>query len=158
MSAQADLVVTKTASATRVAVGADFDYRITVRNLGPNDATNVVLSDPLPADLLFVSVTTTRGTCSGTTTVTCAIGLLVPGAQAEIVLRARPMTPGSFFNTATASLDQTDPTPPNNTATAPLEVVGSAVIPTVSTAGLLVIAFLVAAVGVLLLRRSFPVV
>ena len=156
-SAVADLVVTKTASSTSVVVGSDFEYRITVRNQGPSDATSVVLSDPLPAGLLLVSATTTRGACSGTGTVTCAIGLLVPGAQADIVLRARAMTSGTIVNTATATLDQADPTPPNNTATAPLDAVGEAVIPTVSGIGLLVLVLLLGAAGVLLLRRSFPV-
>ena len=154
----ADLVVTKTASAASVAVGSDFDYRITVLNQGPSDATNVVLSDPLPAGLLFVSATSTRGTCSGAGTVTCSIGLLAPGARADIVLRARAMTSGTIVNTATATLDQTDPTPPNNTATAPLDAVGEAVVPTVSGIGLLALAVLVAAAGILLLRRSFPAV
>ncbi|MBP9663810.1 MAG: DUF11 domain-containing protein, partial [Pyrinomonadaceae bacterium] len=44
----ADLVVTKTDSADPVVEGSQFTYTIRVQNNGPDTATNVTVSDPLP--------------------------------------------------------------------------------------------------------------
>ncbi|HRY46363.1 MAG TPA: DUF11 domain-containing protein, partial [Thermoanaerobaculia bacterium] len=153
----ADLVVTKVASSGVVSVGSELEFRITVRNLGPSTATDVVLTDPLPSRLLFVAAETSQGSCSGTATVTCALGTLAPDSQAEVVLTVRALSPGAFANTATATLAEPDPTPPNNVSTAPLEVQGQAEVPTTSETGLLALALLIAGAGILLLRRTLPV-
>ncbi len=50
----ADLKITKTAPATANA-HQQFTYTMLVENLGPSEATNVVISDPLPAGLNFIS-------------------------------------------------------------------------------------------------------
>ena len=52
---QADLVVTDTISAFIPNVGDTVTYTVTVKNSGPNLATNVSLSDVLPAGLSFLS-------------------------------------------------------------------------------------------------------
>jgi len=65
-----DLSVTKSGPAS-INVGATFAYTIVVTNTGGSNATGVVVTDALPAQVTFVSATSTQGTCSGTTTVTC---------------------------------------------------------------------------------------
>ena len=54
---QADLVVTDTISATSPNVGDTVTYTVTVKNSGPNLATNVSLQDVLPTGLSFLSST-----------------------------------------------------------------------------------------------------
>ncbi|WP_160168423.1 putative Ig domain-containing protein, partial [Novipirellula maiorica] len=57
---QADLRVTLDHSADPVIVGDSYRYDLTVTNLGPEPATNVVLSNALPAGTQFVSATFQR--------------------------------------------------------------------------------------------------
>ena len=52
---EADLSITKTDSADPVLAGTDLTYTLSVTNAGPSDATNVVVSDPVPAGTSFVS-------------------------------------------------------------------------------------------------------
>ena len=51
-----------------------------MHNGGPDPASAVTVDDPLPSGLSLVSASTTKGTCSGTTTVSCAIGTVNAGA------------------------------------------------------------------------------
>src|SRR6185437_8610725 len=79
-----DLVVTKTASPNPGQVGVPLSYRITSTNTGPAVATNVSVTDTLPAGLTFVSATTSQGSCSGTATVICNLGSLADLGSATI--------------------------------------------------------------------------
>jgi len=78
-----DLVVTKELVGD-VVPGQDATYRITVRNDGPSLARGVVVTDDLPAGLTFAGgVSPADWTCTGTTSVTCALdGDLGVGAAA----------------------------------------------------------------------------
>ncbi|MDQ3012209.1 MAG: DUF11 domain-containing protein [Acidobacteriota bacterium] len=116
-----DLSVTKTANASTVRAGDEVTYTINVRNNGPSDAPGVVVTDVLPAGVNFVSASSTKGSCSGTTTVTCNIGLLTaaaPDNTAVVTLKIQvPFTfpAGPLSNSAVASSPVTDPTGGNNT-------------------------------------------
>ena len=55
-----DLSITKTDRPDPVFVGARLTYTLTVRNAGPDTATNVRVADALPAATTFVSVTAAR--------------------------------------------------------------------------------------------------
>jgi uncharacterized repeat protein (TIGR01451 family) len=52
--ASADLTVTKSGDEA-APVGGTITYNLVVSNGGPDTATNVVLSDPIPANTTFVS-------------------------------------------------------------------------------------------------------
>ena len=52
---EADLSLTKTAAKTNPAVDGEVDYTLTAHNAGPNEATGVLIEDPLPAGLDFIS-------------------------------------------------------------------------------------------------------
>ncbi|MCP9495358.1 MAG: choice-of-anchor D domain-containing protein [Pyrinomonadaceae bacterium MAG19_C2-C3] len=111
--AVADIYVGMTASPDPVLVGGTLTYRIVVENYGIDAATGVTLTDTISAGTSFVSVRSTRGTCSGTTTVTCNIGTLANNATATVTLVVRPNVAGFTSNTATATANEYDPEPIN---------------------------------------------
>ncbi|HEX9982289.1 MAG TPA: hypothetical protein VGF69_03415, partial [Thermoanaerobaculia bacterium] len=145
----ADVRITKTA-APAVAVGQAFDYTIGVINDGPATATNVTVTDVLPANFTLISAMSTQGTCSGTTTVTCTVGTMALSATATITIRGLATQPGSYANTATVTATEPDPTPTNNTSTVPVTAAGD--IPTLDFYALLGLAVLLGVAGVLMRR------
>jgi uncharacterized repeat protein (TIGR01451 family) len=152
-SIAADLSVAKTIEGAPLVVGQTFTYRIVVTNHGPSSATGVVLTDPLPATVTFSSLTTTQGACSGTTTVTCALGTLANGASATVLIHVLPVsTTASVTNTATVTAIEFDPNVPNNTSTADGSFLES--IPTLSTWALLALSFALALAGACSLKRG----
>lgn len=120
---RADLAITKTAAPNPARAGDEVNFTLNVTNQGPSVADNVVVTDPLPAGVEFVSATSTRGTCSGTSTVTCNIGTLgaaAPDNTATVTIRIRvPFTfpVGPLGNTATVASTTTDPGGGNNSGT-----------------------------------------
>ena len=82
----ADVSVTKTDSPDPVIVGNNLTYTLNVHNAGPTAAAAVTLTDPLPAGLTLVSATTTKGTCSGTTTISCTIGTVNSGTANDVTV------------------------------------------------------------------------
>ena len=116
-----DLAITKTASSQTAIVGEHVIFTIVATNHGPSAATNVVVSDPLPAGLTFVSATTDHGSCAAAgSTVTCNLGNLPAGASATITIEATRTTTDAIANTATLSGGEKDPDGGNNTSTASL--------------------------------------
>lgn len=136
--ADADLSVTKTTAATQAVNGSNITYTITVSNAGPSTATNVVVTDTLPAGLSFVSATPSQGTCNAASPVSCNIGTLLDGASATVTLVAHvTATSGTITNSATASATESTAT---SGATPPIPVVVAAEaepIPTLSEWALL---------------------
>ncbi|MFI0777370.1 isopeptide-forming domain-containing fimbrial protein [Streptomyces sp. NPDC021212] len=110
----ADLTVAKAADATTVTVGQTVTYRIAVHNAGPNAATGVTVTDPLPDSLTFLSADATPGTYDPATG-QWTVGDLANGATATLVLRAKATKPGRITNTATAAGNEKDPDTTNNT-------------------------------------------
>ena len=100
-------------------VGQQVTYTLTVGNAGPRDATDVQVTDTLPAGMIFDSATPSQGTCSQASgTVTCQLGTVADDAGATIEIKGRPQSSGSVSNTATVSSNVNDPVSSNNTATA----------------------------------------
>lgn len=104
----ADLSLTKTASPNPGQAGVNLSYRITATNNGPAVATNVTVTDTLPAGITFVSATTTQGNCSGTATVTCSLGTLPVGGAAIVTIVVTPSAAGQIINSASVSGSQSD--------------------------------------------------
>ena len=121
-TSSADLMITKTAVQNPVTVGSRFSYAIVVTNLGPNAATNVVVTDPLPSSVTFNAVGTIQGSCTGTSTVTCNLGTINPGATVRIELGVVANQGPMVINTATVKADQPDPNPSNNVSSATVTV------------------------------------
>jgi uncharacterized repeat protein (TIGR01451 family) len=113
---QANLVLSKTVSQAQVFFGMNVTYTFVIRNLGPNAATGVVVNDPFPAGLVFVSATVpSQGTYDPVKGI-WTVGTLANGASATLQVTARVMTMGSVVNTARASAVQFDPVLANNVA------------------------------------------
>jgi uncharacterized repeat protein (TIGR01451 family) len=113
----ADIAVTMTGTGT-VLQGSDITYTATVVNNGPDTATNVLFTDSLTADLSYVSVSSSVGTCTQAGgTISCALGTMTSGASATITIVANALTPDNISNTASVDADQTDPDTSNNSAT-----------------------------------------
>ncbi len=119
----ADVSVTKSASVSSVDVGGQITYTIKAANAGPDSAVAATVSDPLPADVSFVSASTTAGTCSGTSTVSCNLATLASGGSATVTIVVKAVTAGTATNTATVSSSMPDANMANNTATATTTIV-----------------------------------
>ena len=104
----ADLTISKVASPSPVSVGITLTYTVKVKNLGPDAATGVTISDTLPSQVTLPSSTPSQGTCFGNPTVTCALGNLAPNATATVTIAVTPIVPDvTITNTAqvTSSFD-----------------------------------------------------
>lgn len=118
----ADVSVVKTANANFVLVGDVVTYTIGVTNLGPSNAANVLLTDTLPLSVTFGSVTSSRGTCSGTSLITCSLGAFNAGASATITVVVTTTAIDTIVNTAVATSSVADPNLANNAAALPIAV------------------------------------
>ncbi|KUL38501.1 hypothetical protein ADL22_18215 [Streptomyces sp. NRRL F-4489] len=109
----ADLAVAKSADATTVTVGQTVTYRITVSNSGPSDATGVRVSDQFPDNLVFLSADASSGAYDAVGG-QWAVGDLPVGGTATLTLRGKATKAGLITNSATATGEEKDPNPANN--------------------------------------------
>ena len=123
-AATIDLSIVKVDRPDPVFVGGRLTYTLTVRNLGPDTATNVRVADSLPATTDFIAVSTNQGTCTGGQIVRCNLGTMANGARATITIIVRPTEPGALINTATVVGEQSEPNTANNRSSAPTLVKG----------------------------------
>lgn len=117
--AMADVALTKAASPNPVfSGGPQLTYSLTVNNNGPDDASNVVVTDTLPAGVGFDSATASVGTCTEVSgVVSCALGGLAVQASSTVTIVVTPdvvTEPATITNTADVSASEEDPTPANN--------------------------------------------
>jgi len=125
----ADLVLSKTVDNNSLATGAStLTYTLRITNNGPDDATNVGLSDPLPMYLegtayrsatgVTATVTQGAGSCTTGSTVNCSFPAIANGTTTEVQVQvSRPMRDGNYTNTASAySSDIGDSNRANNRA------------------------------------------
>jgi uncharacterized repeat protein (TIGR01451 family) len=148
-----DLAIDKAVSPATASVGGRVTYTLTVRNLGPDAATGVVVTDPLPPQVSYVS-----DTCGGTNTPpwTWRIGDLATGATATCSIVVTVAASGEITNTATVTANETETTTSNNRDGAALQGVarnlprtGSSFTTTAVTIGVLM-----AGMGVVLLLTA----
>ena len=128
-----DMSVTKTDSPDPVARNGAITYHLTVTNNGtlamPATTSGVTLTDVLPAEVAFVSATPSQGSCTGTGTVVCNLGIFPSGATATVdIVATAPNVSTILTNTATVVALTDDPNPINNTATTVTTVGGPAAV------------------------------
>ncbi|MGB5047727.1 MAG: hypothetical protein WBO46_02220, partial [Caldilineaceae bacterium] len=121
----ADLVMTKQVSKPNPAEDEDISYVLTVQNLGPDVATNVVITDLLPADIQF---STAGSPDYNPTTGAWSVGTVAVNNSSSLLLIVKPKI-GSGGKTVVNSItgakaDQEDPAPAIN-ASVTITVVGA---------------------------------
>lgn len=118
LTGENDLQISLAAQA-EVDIDSHLVYKISLSNNGPSDATNVILSDVLPMDTVFVSAGCEQGVCEASSNrVTCRIDHLnAQGTATAEVIVACPNT-GTLTNTVTVTANESDPDHSNNSATA----------------------------------------
>lgn len=113
-----DLLITKTVDKPHLSQMDVATFTITVTNAGPDTATNVVVTDALPAGLKLVSASPGQGTYDVATGI-WAIDTLAKDGTATLKIATNLTIPKAVTNVATiTAIDQYDPTPPDNTASA----------------------------------------
>jgi uncharacterized repeat protein (TIGR01451 family) len=124
----ADLSVTKTASPNPVRATEEVTFTIKVTNNGPSPASDVTVTDTLADGLTLVSATSTIGSCSGASAITCNIGSLgaaAPNNVATITIKAKIAVnypPGPLANTAVVASSTSDPNNGNNSGSTTVTV------------------------------------
>src|SRR5262249_48668456 len=99
---RADLAVSKSVSDATPNVGDTVTFTITLIDKGPDAATNVTISDLLPAGLAFVSGAPSQGTYNNTTGV-WTVGTVTTTAAQSLQIQARVVSAGARTNTAAIS-------------------------------------------------------
>jgi uncharacterized repeat protein (TIGR01451 family) len=127
--ASSDLAVTSISSAATATVGETFAYTAQVTNNGPSEVAGVTLTDSLPANVTLVSANASQGSCTGTTTVSCALGTLIDGGSATVTLTVAASAAGMAASAATVASAAPDPNPANNSASATTTIAATATSP-----------------------------
>jgi len=111
----ADLSLTKTVNNSSPTVSQDVIFTITLSNAGPDTATNVQVTDPLPAGLGFVSSTQSQGSY-GSSSGIWTVGSVNASGTATLTITATVQSAGTVTNTAeVTACDVFDPdSAPNN--------------------------------------------
>ena len=118
-----ELVITKRALQSSVALGSVATFEITVRNTGPVAAENVVIADaPARSNGQLVSARSSRATCGERTPMVCRVGTLQPGEQVTVRVRVRATARASMTNFAVVGSGSLEPVLANNIARARLPV------------------------------------
>lgn len=116
-----------TTDKTSATAGDTVTYTFNIYNAGPDDSSAVTFTDVLAAGATFVSGTvsnsyTTGGTCTGTTTITCSVGILPYDWSATVTITLALNQGGTVVNTGTISGVEFDPITSNNFASASVQV------------------------------------
>jgi uncharacterized repeat protein (TIGR01451 family) len=120
----ADLAIKKFGFPSTVYVGQQLAYGLSVYNFGPDTATDVVVTDSLPTNTVYVNTYSTQGSCTGPTaggagTVKCALDNVGKGSYAFIGLLVK-VTGGAgtiITNSASVGASSFDANTNNNSAT-----------------------------------------
>ena len=116
----ADLRIVKTADRQHARLTDSITYTITLTNLGPDTATNILFGDPVPDGLNLVQFSCINGTRNGPFSTSCLVTSLGVGETATAILVTIPIanlakSERRIENTAfIASSDTPDPNTANN--------------------------------------------
>jgi uncharacterized repeat protein (TIGR01451 family) len=116
----ADLSIIKTVAPASAAIGSTVEFTLTVANAGPQDATAVTVSDPLPSGYRFVASLAGTGSydpVSGLWT----LGALPSGGHAVLTITATVLASGDYLNVASVEGAEDDPVADNDSDSAAVE-------------------------------------
>jgi uncharacterized repeat protein (TIGR01451 family) len=105
--------------------GQPASFTFTVTNNGPDPASAVTLTANV-IDGTVTSVTSSTGTCSGTTSASCNLGILASGQSATVTINVTADTPGTMVANASVASSTFDPATNNNSRTSTIFVAKAA--------------------------------
>lgn len=113
-----DLVINNIDLQDPVQAGDDITYQLTVDNVGTGNASNVILTDQLPAGTTFVRTTNNNACSHSGGVVTCRFGTLAGRGSVAVNLTVQTdaNTPTSVVNRATVTTSSSDNDNSNNSA------------------------------------------
>lgn len=114
-------VITASTEYERLYVGRNTDISVTIKNLGPNDASGVKVTGVLPSMLSFVQGIGCAEDAPGF--VTCEVGGVANGASVDVVFEVKAEAIGIAEVTAILDADQVDTDPSDNSGTVGIEVI-----------------------------------
>jgi uncharacterized repeat protein (TIGR01451 family) len=117
-----DVEIAKRVAPARIPVNDQAVFTLTVRNASGVTATGVTVTDNLPDRVAPVSVTPSRGTCSGSRPIVCQLGTMAPGDIVTITIVVVGAVPGRALNVAVVSANEQETNLANNRAEAELEI------------------------------------
>jgi uncharacterized repeat protein (TIGR01451 family) len=124
--ASADLSLSLTPPALPVPTGNKLTYTLTISNQGPATAQNVVLTQTLPANASFVSVTSSTGTNSLTGGGLVSSPMIIPaGGTVSVNVNLQTINAGMLASVASITSDSLDPNLSNNVVRLQLPVGGA---------------------------------
>ena len=117
ISASANLALGMTASPTLAVAGGQYAYTLNVTNLGPDDASDALLTNVLPAGLMVVSQAVSQGVInySGGAAIV-DLGPLSAGSNATVSITVSPGSSGTYVSTAAVASAEIDLNTTNNIA------------------------------------------
>ena len=123
----ADLAIDKSVSQATATAGDQFNWILDITNHGPDTATNVVVSDTIPASFEVVGTFPTAGLActNAANSVSCTAASLANGATVRAVIQVRVLAaaaPGVVTNTAAVVADSVDPNTADNSDSASITV------------------------------------
>ena len=122
-NSSAQLVLTQTATPSAQGTGKDVVFRLVVVNQGPAAASNIVLTNPIPAGATYVWASPGCSLAAGT--VTCNHASLANGAGTAFKVVLRRATAGALTNAASVVAAEPDPTSANNSVSTAVNVTSS---------------------------------
>lgn len=111
---RADLAVSGFDEPDPVIITELLTYTINVSNLGPSFASGVVLTDSLPASVMFVEASSNCVYDESAHTVACVIEELMNGGNSTISISVTPLAPGLITNRLEVTGNEIDPQLRNN--------------------------------------------
>ncbi|MEM7397045.1 MAG: DUF11 domain-containing protein, partial [Verrucomicrobiota bacterium] len=113
-----DIRITKTSNPESLHIGSNILYTISVKNLSPNAAANLVVTDTLPAGVVFDAALSHPGCAATGSVVRCPLGHLPGSATVQITIgvAVQPGVGAGLTNHVHAVIENTDTNLNNNTA------------------------------------------
>ncbi|UCG23486.1 MAG: DUF11 domain-containing protein [Chloroflexota bacterium] len=111
-----DLTIDKSADPDPAVAGANLTYNLVITNSGGFPASNVVVTDVLPAETTVVTATASQGSCVPGSTVTCTLGVIGADSTATVAIQVivDSSATGTLVNTAKISTETNESDETNN--------------------------------------------
>ena len=108
-----DMRLAKAASVDEIEVEQPFQYVLTIDNIGPEEASDLNITDPLPTGVGFTAVNADSpvACAHASGTVTCTAAQLPVGTYFVTIDVVAPAAPGPITNSASLTVSSTDSSP-----------------------------------------------